>query len=489
LKTEDRGHCKTRHILYGVSASPSDSFLSDMLSRRTKKSASFQDENSNFSAFDGFQMESSSDSVSVEGLNNNKSSNGRKRRKKCWSKLWCLVLVLLAAGAGTMKFHKKVGMILMHRKQKASKEGVMDITNVLSSFMDETNEKKIEHSSVSEEETVNEKCTFRTYPANRFYNLQTPYDQQPNFLSSEALYIRGKLPTLLQEKLQREKFVQPRKVCIDTSEWEKSDKDMTTATTRPFTDGQNPCFVSLVSHPSEPTLTTDPNKLLPRLNPTHIHPILELFQGRVTATEDLLLGAAVFGDGQCKWKMSPEDIMKYQFSKREKAPSHRTVITIVHAKTFENLGQSTLFLEQDATWGRQRPKKVHNSDVFVRSIQQFDDARFFFHDGYVWVLYRNGPMFGYNDQVQNRLHFERSSQEGFVAYVKASETITVCCGRNMAFFTEPSNDTGSTESLKLLTWVDVSNTTFLVFDCMKTLKGQECKALSAFASLLSLCMG
>jgi hypothetical protein len=78
-------------------------------------------------------------------------------------------------------------------------------------------------------------------------------------------------------------------------------------------------------------------------------------------------------------------------------------------------------------------------------------------------------MFGYNDQVQNRLHFERSSQEGFVAYVKASETITVCCGRNMAFFTEPANDTGSPESLKLLTWVDVSNTTFLVFDCMKKL--------------------
>jgi hypothetical protein len=425
-----------------------------MLSRRSKKSAYFPDVKPGFSALNEFPMELSNNSVSVDVLRNNRSSDGRKRRKRCWRKLGCFVLVLLAVGAGIMKIHKKVGMGLMNRENRAIQDGIMDITNVLSSFMEEKNEKKTAHSSISEGEIVNEKCTFRTYPTNRFYNLLTPYDQQPAFLSTEALYIRGKLPTLLEKQLQSEKVLQPRKVCIETSEWEKSEEDVTPAGTRPFTDGQNPCFVSLASNP---TLTTDAKESLPRLNPIHIRPLIELFQGRVSGSEDLLLGAAVFGDGQCKWKMSPEDVVNYKFSSRDKAPSHRTVITIVHAKTFENLGQSTLLLEQDASWGRQRSKKVNNSDAFVRSVQQFDDARFFFHDGYVWVLYRNGPMFGYNDQVQNRLHFERSSQEGFVAYVKASETITVCCGRNMAFFTEPSKDSQSRESLKLLTWVDVSN--------------------------------
>jgi hypothetical protein len=450
----------------------------EMLSRRTKKASvqvPFQDEKIIFTGSNDELLVDSSNGASTGALNDNKISNNKNRRKTCRNNLSFCILMLVVAG--TMKLYKGLGMILVNNKNSDNvKEGVIDVAKLLSSFREgiQQNKKeqgvdegKISHQSSSMNEKneghLNEKCSFRSYPPNRFYNLFTPYEDLPSFLSTEALYIRGMLPVLLDEKLQTKNVVRPQKVCIDTSEWEKPEEGTTSISTRPFTDGQNPCFVSLAPHPYKSVSTTTvANELLPRLDQSHIRSIVELFHGQVAA-EDLLLVAAVFGDGQCKWKMSLEEIARYNFSNREKAPSHRTVIAVLHAKTFENLGQTTLLLEQDASWGRQRSKKVENSDAFVRSVQQFDDARFFFHDGYVWVLYRNGPMFGYNDQIQNRLHFEWTSKEGFVVYIKASETITVCCGRNMAFFTEAANRNRTPDSLKVLTWVDVSTMSTLSF--------------------------
>lgn len=82
------------------------------------------------------------------------------------------------------------------------------------------------------------------------------------------------------------------------------------------------------------------------------------------------------------------------------------------------------------------------------------------------MLYRNGPLFGYNDQIHNPIHFEVPSEDerkdgmSFVAYVKASETVRVCCGRNIALISEETKVKDGALSwvqnptLKALTWVD-----------------------------------
>ena len=75
----------------------------------------------------------------------------------------------------------------------------------------------------------------------------------------------------------------------------------------------------------------------------------------------------------------------------------------------------------------------------------------------MWILYRNGLLFGYEDQVHNPVHFKEvereeedvllllsssgGEEEGgrgdgakrtktFVAYVRASKTIQICCGKD-----------------------------------------------------------
>jgi len=155
---------------------------------------------------------------------------------------------------------------------------------------------------------------------------------------------------------------------------------------------------------------------------------------------------------------------------------------------FQVLGQTTLLLERDVKYGTKRqPGKFIAAQPnptggggYTRIHQEFDDPRFFFHQGRLWVLYRNGPLFGYQDQIQNPVHFELVKDgddedvgeggEKFIAYVKASETVRVCCGRNIALISEEArvvndsddnNDEGKAEvewmpsgGLKALTWVD-----------------------------------
>mmetsp|Transcript_6257 Transcript_6257/g.9161 ORF Transcript_6257/g.9161 Transcript_6257/m.9161 type:complete len:596 (-) Transcript_6257:154-1941(-) len=379
-----------------------------MLSRRSKKLSKSSDAGILSSTDHSFPV------ISFGSAQQNKTIRTKGSRKLCYYGT-ILMLVLFIAGFFITLSTRTVGV------------------------KNETKRRQINVGGIIEEEQQKQFsiCSFRSYPPNRFYNLGTPYKDQPSFLSTEALYIRGKLPVILDDWLQEK--IRPQKVCIDTSEWELEEKEKW-----PFVDGQNPSLVSLASHPY-PTISGSN----PRLDPKHISSLLAIFSAK---PEDLVLVASVFGNGQCNWKMSSEDVLKYRFSDKKEAPTQRTVIAVMHAKTLYILGQSTLLLEQDASWGRRSkvPPKKNNDGTLVRSVQQFDDARFFFHDGYIWVLYRNGPMFGYNDQVQNRLYFEELGT-GFVAYLKASETITVCCGRNMPFLSETSTNT---KSLKALTWVD-----------------------------------
>jgi len=288
-----------------------------------------------------------------------------------------------------------------------------------------------------------EKCSFRSYPPNRYYELSKPLKDQPDFLS-KAFYIRGQLPVILNMPIQ----TAPSKICLDTSEWEKGIKD---ASHRPFTDGHNPSVVSLSPYPFGKT-----NQAIPRLNSTQTKPLQELFGD----LDDKFISVTVFGNGQCAWKMTKEQREHYDFSPMQKAPSYRTVLAI-HDKDFDiTISQSTLLLEQDAEWGTTRPhqrvKMQNEGSAYTRSIQQFDDPRFFFHAGSLWILYRNGPKFGYEDQIHNRVYFEKNQDDtGFVAFIKASETIKLCCGRNIALINEPKETEDIMQSpLKALTWVD-----------------------------------
>lgn len=141
---------------------------------------------------------------------------------------------------------------------------------------------------------------------------------------------------------------------------------------------------------------------------------------------------------------------------------------------FETLQEATIHTRIDAHFGgrrNRRPPLVNNQlKTFA-----LDDARLFTHKGKIWVSYREGKLFGYEKQVLNQLHFDRSvesekssdkdtedstktlrattadknSKRQLTVTLLASEVETLCCGRNMALI-----DNVHTNQLQALTWVD-----------------------------------
>jgi hypothetical protein len=336
-----------------------------------------------------------------------------------------------------------------------------------------------------------DKCSFRSYPPSRLYGLSSK--SRPKFLS-EAAYIRGQWPIILlspnanddsstpgKDSVQRENFVS--KVCFDTTSWEDL-KGRDGGERLPFTDGHNPSLVSLAPNPYRPDDSRDKHT---RLNHEHLKPLSLAFPSIPLKT--LFLGVSTFGGGQCKFGLSPEEVEKYRFSLHEEPPGgKRAMIALFsppnlgsasgvdlepsdHQSPFRTLAQTTLLLERDADYGTKRRKAIkteRSGSGFARMHQEFDDARLFFHLGRVWVLYRNGPLFGYETQAHNPVHFEDASDADdasgvtFAAFVKASETVLIDGGRNLALISEEPmgrNANGelgwvSSPSLKALTWVD-----------------------------------
>ena len=296
------------------------------------------------------------------------------------------------------------------------------------------NNKKRENSS---DQINHDKCEFRSYPSTRLYGL--PADSPPKFLS-EAAYIRGQRPIVINphgnDNIQQ--TTAPVKVCLDTTSWENLiDKDGRERL--PFTDGHNPSVISLAPNPY--SVSASDNSHI-RLDPTHLGPIASMFPSN--SLNAMFLGVTIFGGGQCKFGFSPEDVDKYRFSLYDEPPGGKRAVIAVLAppnsdgspsqqSPFQTLAQTTLLLERDAKYGKNRRAiQADKTDSgFARMHQEFDDPRLFFHLGRVWILYRNGPLFGYNDQIHNPIHFEEVPSGGednannvkFVAYVKASETV------------------------------------------------------------------
>jgi len=277
--------------------------------------------------------------------------------------------------------------------------------------------------------TVAETCKFRTYKPPRHYNLNESIESQPSFLS-EAKYIRGKLPFVINPDLQG-----LQKICIDTSEWETEDNGRL-----PFSDGQNPSLVSIMDTSS-------------KIGENNITPLEKIYG--LERIKGMYLGLVLFGDAQCRWNLSQEELKAQNFSALQEPPTKRTLVVAFDENRIP-VGHAVLELLHDAPWGETRkklPPKPTSDGGFERSIKELDDARFFFHNGSLHVLYRNGPYFGYEEQVQHPVHIEAAGDGKFKAYIKASEVFQVCCGRNIAFISEIPNEKNNNK-LMALTWVD-----------------------------------
>ena len=362
-----------------------------------------------------------------------------------------------------------------------------------------------------------DKCAFRSYPKSRLYGLHSK--PRPSFLSSDATYIRGELPVLLNpiendntpiignngrgdnssNSIQQSTPVKP---CFDTTSWENLLDKFTNTNRLPFTDGHNPSIVSLASNPynhhhhhhhHQQQQSHQNNHQHLRLDPQHVSAITSTIPHQYTL-DNLFLGVTIFGNGQCKFGLTDEEVVNYNFSGHADVPGgKRTIIAVMTTPTpmsllddeeqpqpFQILAQTTLLLERDVKYGTKKRQgkfiapESNDKGGYTRMHQEFDDPRFFFHLGRIWILYRNGPLFGYQDQIHNPIHFEMTSnsnreeeegEEKFIAYVKASETVRVCCGRNIALISEEArhvdnvSNSGEVEwmpsgGLKALTWVD-----------------------------------
>ena len=409
-------------------------------------------------------------------LNKSLSSSSTTRRLARTRATIMLIIVFIAA-AGSI--YLSYGIVIKNLKQQEElqRDAVAAVSvqhPKIPAAMDSQNQ--VSNSAAIQ--INHDKCAFRSYPSNRLYGLFSK--SQPDFLS-DAAYIRGQLPILLNPKESDNKIstvgntiqqTPPVKVCLDTTSWENLvDKDGKERL--PFTDGQNPSVISLAPNPYS---VPHSNNQHVRLDPKHLEPLASVFTS--VSLDSLFLGVSIFGGGQCKFGLSPEEVDAYRFSRYDEPQGgKRAVISVLappnHESPFRTLAQSTLLLERDAKYGTRRRKAIDPEKTesgFARMHQEFDDPRLFFHLGRVWILYRNGPLFGYEDQVHNPIHFERvspSSEDAargvkFVAYVKASETVWLSGGRNIALISEEPivrNGLGEVEwvsspSLKALTWVD-----------------------------------
>ena len=276
-------------------------------------------------------------------------------------------------------------------------------------------------------------CELRNYPQRRYYGLDNR--PLPDFLDTE--YIYGKLPLLINPKeVQQNKAA---KLCVDQSEWFDPQKTTNGETNAlPFADGTNPSILKLQDNP--------------RIDAS----IRNLLQTKVVGRngeKPYYLATICMTNSQCAWNDSPQEIVDFRLSKDEKPATERTVLLVL-SKNFETLMEASIYTTMDAPFGR-RKNPSGQTKTF-----QLDDARLFTHKGDIWVSYREGKLFGYDKQVLNKLHFDfkettvetnalRTKQTEMTATLLASDTETLCCGRNMALI-----DNVHTNQLQALTWVD-----------------------------------
>lgn len=334
---------------------------------------------------------------------------------------------------------------------------------------------KLKMHSASSKDVVGN-CELRNYPKRRYYGLDNR--PLPDFLDTE--YIYGKLPLLVNPKEVQQNTAA--KLCVDQSEW--FDPQTTMGDAKPGTEAKTKGLASLPFADG-----TNPSILKLQDNPRIDASIRNLLQTKIVGRngeKPYYLATICMTNSQCAWNDSPQEIMDFRLSKDEKPSTERTVLLVL-SKNFETLMEASIYTKMDAPFGR-RKKPSGQTKTF-----QLDDARLFTHKGNIWVSYREGRLFGYDKQVLNKLHFDftekavetkalRTTKTDMTVTLLASDTETLCCGRNMALI-----DNVHTNELQALTWVDpvtvvdvdVSKTDSAVEQSRRRLK-QETKKKSHF---------
>jgi hypothetical protein len=253
----------------------------------------------------------------------------------------------------------------------------------------------------------NNHCEFRFYPDRRYYGLSN--SEKPDFLLHTE-YIFGEPPTLLSD-IRNSKH----KLCSNQTEWLDQDDEGR----MPFADGTNPSILHI----------------------DRVRAVKEYDDWKGLGV--VYLATLCMTNSQCQFKDTSEEIEKFKLSTKEKPNTLRTVLLLLNER-FEVIRQSTIMFQRDALWGKRKLKPVmEGNKKFATQIRPLDDARLFVYQRKIWISFRDGPAFGYDKQVLNPLHFFKDRVS-----IRASETLSFCCGRNMALMTL------SDHTLQALTWVD-----------------------------------
>ena len=254
-------------------------------------------------------------------------------------------------------------------------------------------------------------CSFRTYKENRYYKVDAK--DKESFLSN-AEYIRGQYPFVLNPRSQftSDPTLIPKKLCLDTSSWEDVNDGYW-----PFSDGQNPSVISLASNvydlPHPPSTTN--NSIKDRIDhSSYLQPLKDIYDDNGQNSkhengnlEGLYLGLLLFGDSQCRWNLSKDELEEKRFSPLDNPPEKRSMVVIFDSD-MNAINSSVLNLVLDANWGTKRKKlsmRKNSDGTFEKRIVELDDARIFFYNSQLHVLYRNGPMFGYDSKFWTYLQF------------------------------------------------------------------------------------
>ncbi len=249
-------------------------------------------------------------------------------------------------------------------------------------------------------------CSFRTYKQNRYYKVDST--EKEDFLS-KAEYIRGEYPFILNPRSQFNAdihnedplLLNPKKLCLDTSAWEDVKDGYW-----PFSDGQNPSVISLKSNVynlPQSNSNNNHSEYKDRIDSMHLQPLKEIYNNNL---EDLYLGLLLFGDSQCRWNLTPTELEEKKFSPLDAPPQKRSMV-VIFDEEMNAINSSVLHLVLDANWGEKRKKlkmaKNSSDGSYVKKIVELDDARIFFYNRQLHVLYRNGPLFGYESKLQLHL--------------------------------------------------------------------------------------
>lgn len=275
---------------------------------------------------------------------------------------------------------------------------------------------------VSQPKKQKDYCEFRNYPPRRYYGLSAEQASLPDFLK-DSEYIYGQLPTMMQPK----KTAATQKLCVDQSEWYPPPQEAPSLNKLPFADGTNPSILKLADNP--------------RIDAS----VRNLFPANAQ-----YLATICMTNSQCAWNDSPQEQEEYRLSTQTEPSTIRTVLLVLD-QHFATLQEATIVTLMDAPYGK-RKKAQYNQDnkTFFQGTFALDDARLFTFQGQVWVSYREGKLFGYDKQVLNPMHFEyNDNQQELKVQLRASDTESLCCGRNMALM-----DNVHTNQLQALTWVD-----------------------------------